>query len=55
VILPDKDSYAERLATKLPLARVGGTEPVVDTVLFLLRNDFVTGEIVRVDGGGHLK
>jgi len=27
---------------------------VVDTVLFLLRNDFVTGEIVRVDGGGHL-
>ena len=55
VILPDKDSYAERLATTLPLARVGGTEPVVDTVLFLLRNDFVTGEIVRVDGGGHLK
>ncbi len=54
VILPDKDSYSERLATKLPLARVGGTEPVVDTVLFLLRNDFVTGEIVRVDGGGHL-
>ena len=55
VILPDKDNYADRLATKLPLARVGGTEPVVDTVLFLLRNDFVTGEIVRVDGGGHLK
>lgn len=54
VILPDNDSYVERLATKLPLARVGGTEPVVDTVLFLLRNDFVTGEIVRVDGGGHL-
>lgn len=54
VILPDKDSYAERLATELPLVRVGGTEPVVDTVLFLLRNDFVTGEIVRVDGGGHL-
>lgn len=55
VILPDKDSHAERLAAALPVARVGGTEPVVDTVLYLLRNDFVTGEIVRVDGGGHLK
>ncbi|MCH8130310.1 MAG: SDR family oxidoreductase [Acidobacteria bacterium] len=54
VIIPGKDSFAERLAAELPLARVGGTEPVVDTVLFLLRNDFVTGEIVRVDGGGHL-
>jgi NAD(P)-dependent dehydrogenase (short-subunit alcohol dehydrogenase family) len=57
VILPPPNqdrSYEERLAAGLPLARVGGTEPVVDTVLFLMRNDFVTGEIVRVDGGGHL-
>jgi NAD(P)-dependent dehydrogenase (short-subunit alcohol dehydrogenase family) len=52
---PSQDTgYEERLAAGLPLARVGGTEPVVDTVLFLMRNDFVTGEIVRVDGGGHL-
>ncbi len=57
VILPPPNqdsSYEERLAAGLPLARVGGTEPVVDTVLYLMRNDFVTGEIVRVDGGGHL-
>jgi NAD(P)-dependent dehydrogenase (short-subunit alcohol dehydrogenase family) len=57
VILPppgEQDSYAERLAARLPLPRAGGTEPVAETVLFLLRNDFVTGEIVRVDGGGHL-
>ncbi len=44
----------ERLAAKLPLARVGGTAPVVDTVLYLMRSDYVTGEVVRVDGGGHL-
>lgn len=58
LILPPatQDSgYEEGLAARLPLARVGGTEPVVDTVLFLMRNDFITGEIVRVDGGGHLK
>ncbi len=57
VVLPpegEADSYAARLAATLPLAGVAGTDPVVDTVLYLLRNDFVTGEIVRVDGGGHL-
>jgi glucose 1-dehydrogenase len=55
VILPPvDDGYEERLARSLPLARPGGTEPVVDSVLFLMRNDYITGEIVRVDGGGHL-
>lgn len=58
VILPppgEGDDYASRLAESLPLQRVGGTEPVVHAALSLLRNDFVTGEIVRVDGGGHLQ
>jgi glucose 1-dehydrogenase len=57
VILPPPTpdaAFEERLAAGLPLAKIGGTKPVVDTVLFLMRNDFVTGEIVRVDGGGHL-
>ena len=57
VILPptgQENTYEERLAARLPLQRVGGTGPVVDTVLFLMRNDFITGEIVHVDGGGHL-
>jgi glucose 1-dehydrogenase len=53
---PGKDEvFLQGLAAQLPLQRPGGTEPVVETVLYLLRNDFVTGEIVRVDGGGHLK
>ncbi len=57
VILPrseGEDSIERRIAASLPLGRVGGTAPVVDTVVFLMRNDFITGEIVRVDGGGHL-
>lgn len=57
VILPPPgkdDVFLQKLATQLPLERPGGTDPVVETVLYLLRNDFVTGEIVRVDGGGHL-
>ncbi|MEN8114013.1 MAG: SDR family oxidoreductase [Actinomycetota bacterium] len=57
VILPpatEGDDYALNLASELPLGRVGGTEPVVSAVLALLENDFITGEIIRVDGGGHL-
>ncbi len=57
VILPppgEDAAYVEALAAELPLRRAGGTDPVVDAALHLIRNDFVTGEIVRVDGGGHL-
>lgn len=57
VILPppgEDAEYVEALAADLPLQRVGGTEPVVEAALSLIRNDFVTGEIIRVDGGGHL-
>ena len=57
VILPpsDKeDDYAVKLAEELPLGHVGGAQVVADTVVFLCKNDFITGEIIRVDGGGHL-
>ena len=57
VILPPQgegNDYATKLAESLPLARVGGTQVVADTVVFLSQNDFITGEIIRVDGGGHL-
>lgn len=57
VILPpadEDDAYAERLAAEIPLQRVGGAQVVADTVAFLCENDFITGEIIRLDGGGHL-
>ncbi len=57
VILPppgEDAEYVEALAQSLPLQRVGGTAPVVEAALSLIRNDFVTGEIIRIDGGGHL-
>lgn len=57
VILPPPgadDAYAERLAARTPLGRVGGVGVVADAVLHLIRNDFITGEILRVDGGAHL-
>jgi NAD(P)-dependent dehydrogenase (short-subunit alcohol dehydrogenase family) len=57
VILPppgEGEAYVEALAADLPLRRVGGADVVAETVLFLARNDFITGEIIRLDGGAHL-
>ncbi|MDJ0923368.1 MAG: SDR family oxidoreductase [Acidimicrobiia bacterium] len=57
VILPppgEDAAYVEALAEQLPLQRVGGTDPVAAAALHLIRNDFITGEIIRLDGGGHL-
>jgi glucose 1-dehydrogenase len=57
VILPppgEDESYAQQLAARLPLQRAGGTAPVAAAALALIANDFVTGEVIRVDGGGHL-
>ncbi len=57
VILPppgEDAAYVAALAADLPLQRAGGTEPVVAAALSLIGNDFITGEIIRVDGGGHL-
>jgi NAD(P)-dependent dehydrogenase (short-subunit alcohol dehydrogenase family) len=53
---PGKDeAYLEHLAPKNPLHRIGTVEGVIDAILFLLRSDYVTGQVIFVDGGRHLK
>ena len=47
--------YLKNLAKDIPLRRVGGTETATEAILFLLRSDFTTGEIVKIDGGAHLR
>jgi pteridine reductase len=58
ILWPDAGkSEAERtaLVERTPLRRTGTPEDVAGAVLWLLRDaPFVTGEIVRVDGGRHL-
>jgi glucose 1-dehydrogenase len=57
-ILPnvnDEPALFERMAKRIPARRTGSPEEVVKTMLYLLRDaDYVTGEIIRVDGGRHL-
>lgn len=50
----DESDNSESLQAKLrriPLQRTGGTESITSTVLFIIENDYLNGEIIRIDGG----
>jgi NAD(P)-dependent dehydrogenase (short-subunit alcohol dehydrogenase family) len=57
LILPPEgkdERYLDGLARSLPLKRHGSPADIARAVLFLLGSDFVTGQVVYVDGGRHL-
>ncbi len=57
LILPPRGKdleYLETLAASVPLKRHGDVKDVTDAVLYLLESDFVTGQVIFVDGGRHL-
>jgi pteridine reductase len=41
----------QELLRKIPLQRTGSPDDISQTVLFLLCHDYITGEVIRVDGG----
>ncbi len=48
---PDEEYKRSSLA-KIPLGRLGGTEPIAEAAVYLLeRANYVTGQILTVDGG----
>ncbi len=49
------DEEVRRLAERSPLRRNGSPDDVVAALLYLLRADFVTGEVLAVDGGRLLR
>lgn len=57
VLLPEgwTEADAERLRSTTPLARLGSPEDVAQAVIFLLEADYITGEVIRVDGGRHVR
>ena len=57
VLVPEEydATERERLARSTPLRRLGDPEDAVAALLYLLEGgDFVTGEVLTVDGGRHL-
>ncbi|MDP4184355.1 MAG: SDR family oxidoreductase [Bacteroidota bacterium] len=56
-ILPpdDKDSvYLENMAQRIPMKRPGGVDPVLQSLDYILENDYLTGQILFCDGGEHI-
>jgi len=46
--------YIEKLTKKIPLQRKGDVKNICQTLEFLLANDFISGEIIFVDGAASL-
>jgi NAD(P)-dependent dehydrogenase (short-subunit alcohol dehydrogenase family) len=46
--------YLDWLSGAVPLRRPGGPEQIAAAVGFLLDNDYITGQILYIDGGEHL-
>ncbi|MBF0137780.1 MAG: SDR family oxidoreductase [Magnetococcus sp. DMHC-1] len=44
----------QRIAAATPAGRPGTLAEITTTVLFLLQHDYITGDMVSVDGGEHL-
>jgi NAD(P)-dependent dehydrogenase (short-subunit alcohol dehydrogenase family) len=44
-------SYLEKLKDKVPLRKYGKPQDVADAVKFLATSEFITGEILYIDGG----
>ena len=58
LILPppgQDESYLKRHASTNPLGRWGTVEDVAEAACFLVRSEFITGQVIFVDGGRNLK
>ena len=45
------EAQQQALIEQVPLKRCGTPQAIADTALFLATSDYITGEIIRVDGG----
>jgi len=43
-----------RIGERVPLGRAGHPDNVAEAVVFLARNDYITGAVLPIDGGEHL-
>ncbi len=48
------EAYLQKLAENIPLKRPGGIQPILDALDYILKNDYLTGQLLFCDGGQHL-
>ncbi|MFT5226051.1 MAG: pteridine reductase [Polaribacter sp.] len=46
-----QNKQQQSILDKIPLQKVGDPYNITQTVLFLINNDYITGEVITVDGG----
>ncbi|MGZ0150544.1 SDR family oxidoreductase [Kribbella sp. WER1] len=51
---PDAPQTLATMATRLPAGRIGRPEDIAAAMLPLLRNPYITGTVLHIDGGHHL-
>jgi pteridine reductase len=56
ILLPDgaTDEEREQAIRRIPLQRLGSPEDIARAVVYLVENDFITGEVLSLDGGQRL-
>jgi pteridine reductase len=57
-VLRDEGNSPEKwleIGQRLPLGRTGEAEDVAQAVVFLATQPYITGEVIRIDGGEHLR
>ena len=53
---PGEDSgFLKKMSRTNPLCTHGTAQDVADAVLFLIKAEFITGQVIFIDGGRHLK
>ena len=58
LILPppgESEEYLENLKATNPLGKTGSLDDITRALVFLLTNEFITGQVLFIDGGRHLK
>ena len=50
----NKESFLKTFAARIPAKRAGTSEEVADAVLFLMKNTYVNGITLPIDGGAIL-
>ena len=48
------EEQKEKVVSNIPLKRMGSEEDIANTVKFLVSSKYITGQIIKVDGGRSL-
>ena len=54
VLGANKDAVVTQVTSGIPAKRAGTAEELAEAILFLMANDYMTGEVLHVDGGARL-